>query len=111
MGRQAGSRGLAVTEMYEKLLPWTQNKLDLAGRYVINTCLESEYGWANYPLAYPRAINQSRALRDQIDELLAVVDVLVMPTVTQPARRHAPLEGGPVTWQSWSRESSRCRRY
>jgi len=50
-------------------------------------------------------MNLSRKLKDEYDALLAKVDVLVMPTVTQPARRHPSPEAGPLAWTQVSRAS------
>ena len=93
-----------MTEVLESMLPWTQEKFELAGRYLISSVVDAEYGWDQYPLAYPRAVNQSRALRDQFDRIFQDVDVLVMPTIQEPARRHAPQADGPRVWQNWSRK-------
>jgi hypothetical protein len=64
----------------------------------------SEYGWSKYPTAYGRAMNLSRKLRDEYDALLQTYDALVMPTVTQPARRHIPVGAGPLVWAETARE-------
>lgn len=52
-------------------------------------------------------MNLTRKLKDDYDAIFADVDVLVMPTVNQPARRHAPPEAGPLAWTQVSRACSR----
>lgn len=65
----------------------------------------SEYGWANYPTAYGRAMNIARQLGNQYDKVLSEVDVIIMPTLSQPARRHIRKDAGPLEWASHARES------
>jgi amidase len=66
-----------------------------------------EYGWSKYPTLYGRAMNISRRLQEDYDVALAAFDVLVMPTVTQPARRHASSDAGPLAWTKAAREGLR----
>ncbi|RSH89235.1 hypothetical protein EHS25_002347 [Saitozyma podzolica] len=98
LGRQVGRRGLYLNDYWSQLLPWSQDKYDKAKYFVTGTAMSSEYGWSKYPTAYGRAMNLSRKLRDEYDALLQTYDVLVMPTVTQPARRHIPVGAGPLVW-------------
>ena len=56
-----------------------------------------EYAFKKYPTIYGRTMNLMRQLRDEYDAVLSTYDVLVMPTVSQPARRHIPPESGPLT--------------
>lgn len=99
-GRQVGRRGLYVNEYFDKVCPWTQDKYEKAKYYVTGTAMSGEYGWQAHPLAYGRTINLIRRLRDNYDALLASCDAIVMPTVVQPPRRHAPPEAGPLGWAS-----------
>ncbi|BGP14771.1 hypothetical protein JCM10213_004291 [Rhodosporidiobolus nylandii] len=97
-GRQVGRRGVYLNEYFAKLLPWDQEKYDKAKYFVTGTSMSAEYGWASYPTAYGRAMNLSRKLKDDYDAALKEVDVLIMPTVNQPPRRHAPPGSGPLAW-------------
>ncbi|KAJ7629505.1 amidase signature domain-containing protein [Mycena polygramma] len=97
-GRQVSRKGLYINEYWEKLLPWTQDKFEKAKYYVTGTAMCAEYGWSRYPTAYGRAMNLSRRLRDEYDAILSVYDVLMMPTVPQPPRRHAAYDAGPLAW-------------
>ena len=65
--------------------------------------LSSEYHWVNNPTAYGHAVNLARKMRDEYDAVLAKFDAIVMPTVTQPARRHVPVDSGPLAWFEASR--------
>lgn len=47
--------------------------------------LSGELGWQDYPLAYPKAIDLGRKLRDAYDEVLAGFDLRAMPTALTPA--------------------------
>ncbi|KAJ7471914.1 amidase signature domain-containing protein [Mycena latifolia] len=98
-GRQVSRRGLYVNEYWDKLLPWDQEKWEKAKYYVTGTAMCAEYGWSRYPVAYGRAMNLSRRLRDEYDAILSAYDVVMMPTVPQPARRHvAEEDAGPLAW-------------
>ncbi|KAJ7641471.1 amidase signature domain-containing protein [Roridomyces roridus] len=97
-GRQVSRRGLYVNEFWEKLLPWTQDKFDKAKYYVTGTAMSAEYGWSRYPTAYGRAMNLSRRLRDEYNLVFESHDIIVMPTVLQPARRHIAYDAGPLAW-------------
>ncbi|GAA6014135.1 hypothetical protein JCM10207_006108 [Rhodosporidiobolus poonsookiae] len=97
-GRQVGRRGVYLNEYFAKVLPWTQDKYDKAKYFVTGTSMSAEYGWANYPTAYGRAMNLSRKLKDDYDAAFEDVDLLVMPTVNQPPRRHAAEGSGPLAW-------------
>ena len=123
-GRQVGRDGLYMNDFWAQLLPWTQEKYNKAKYFVtglaLYTCayclrctlsalivvLGSEYHWANHPTAYGHAMNLSRKMRDEYDAVLANFDVIVMPTVMQPARRHVPVEAGPLAWFEASRSST-----
>ncbi|KAF7328915.1 Amidase signature domain-containing protein [Mycena venus] len=102
-GRQVSRRGLYVNEFWEKLIPWTQEKYEKAKYYVTGTAMSGEYGWSRYPTAYGRAMNLSRRLRDEYNTVLQDYDVIVMPTVPQPARRHVAYDAGPLAWAEASR--------
>ena len=104
LGRQVGRRGLYINDYWAQLLPWDQNKYEKAKYFVSGTAMSSEYGWANHPTAYGRAMNLSRRLRDDYDALLADVDAIIMPTVPQPARRHISEDAGPAEWANANRE-------
>ncbi|KAF7361366.1 Amidase signature domain-containing protein [Mycena sanguinolenta] len=97
-GRQVSRRGWYINEFWEKLLPWTQDKYEKAKYYVTGTAMCAEYGWSRYPTAYGRAMNLSRRLRDEYDAVLSEYDMVMMPTVPQPARRHAAYDSGPLAW-------------
>ncbi|KAK7028305.1 amidase signature domain-containing protein [Favolaschia claudopus] len=97
-GRQVARRGLYINEFWEKLLPWTQEKYEKAKYFVTGTSMCAEYGWSRYPTAYGRAMNLSRRLKDEYNEILSKYDVLLMPTVLQPPRRHAAYNAGPLAW-------------
>lgn len=47
--------------------------------------ISGEYAWAHYSLAYPKAINLTRKLKDEYDAVLESVDLLVMPTTITPS--------------------------
>ncbi|GAA6041989.1 hypothetical protein JCM8097_009133 [Rhodosporidiobolus ruineniae] len=97
-GRQAQRRGYYINCYWQQLLPWTQDKYDKAKYHVTGTAMCAEYGWSAYPTVYGHAQNLTRRLRDEYNALLEEYDAIVMPTVTQAARRHVGPDAGPLAW-------------
>ncbi|WWC68281.1 uncharacterized protein I206_102204 [Kwoniella pini CBS 10737] len=97
-GRQVGRRGLYLNDYWDHLLPWDQDKYDKAKYFVTGTAMSCEYAWLKYPTAYGRAMNLSRKLKDDFDELFKQYDAIIMPTCPQPPRRHIPAHAGPLGW-------------
>ncbi|KAI6910556.1 oligopeptide transporter protein [Hortaea werneckii] len=86
IGRATGRRQVMLTDLYErKDLPYSQEALSKFSAFAMEGMLSGELGWQDYPLAYPKAINLGRKLKDAYDEVLAEFDLLVMPTVLTPA--------------------------
>lgn len=50
--------------------------------------LAGELGWSEYPLAYPKAVNLMRKLKDMYDDAFKEVDLLIMPTTLTPSNRY-----------------------
>lgn len=61
--------------------------------------LAGQLGWSQYPLAYPKAVNLTRMIKDAYDAALQEVDLLVMPTTVTPSNRY-PLTGATPLEQS-----------
>ena len=75
-----------LTDLYErKDLPYSQEALSKFSAFAMEGMLSGELGWQDYPLAYPKAINLGRKLKDAYDEVLEEYDLLIMPTVLTPA--------------------------
>lgn len=51
-----------------------------------------EIGWEQYTLAYPKAVNLMRKVKDMYDMALQEVDFLIMPTTVTPSNPY-PLQG------------------
>ncbi|KAF9255993.1 amidase signature enzyme [Marasmius fiardii PR-910] len=91
LGRATGRRGVYVTEFYEALGKWDQERWGKVHSFVRGTAISGEYTLQTNPSAYGRAVNLIRKLKLEYDALLLdKVDVLVMPTVPCTARRHPP---------------------
>ncbi|THU76578.1 amidase signature enzyme [Dendrothele bispora CBS 962.96] len=96
LGRATARRGVYVNGYFEKLLPWDQKNWDKVHSFVQGTAISGEYAFHKYPTVYGRASNIVRRLKEEYDEVLKQVDVLVMPTVPCTARRHVPPNAGPL---------------
>jgi amidase len=49
--------------------------------------LSGEFAWQSHANVYPKAVNIMRKLKDQYDNVLSSVDVIVMSTTLSPASR------------------------
>ncbi|KAK3617809.1 hypothetical protein LTR56_025043 [Elasticomyces elasticus] len=86
LGRATGRRGVALTDLFEKKsMPYTQDTIDKMNVVSKDGLMAGELGWTSYPLAYPKAVNLTRKLRDMYDNALQEVDYLVMPTTATPS--------------------------
>ncbi|KAI7143030.1 hypothetical protein KC352_g29240 [Hortaea werneckii] len=86
VGRATGRRQVMLTDLYErKDLPYSQEALSKFSAFAMEGMLSGKLGWQDYPLAYPKAINLGRKLKEAYDEALAKFDLLIMPTVLTPA--------------------------
>lgn len=50
--------------------------------------LSGALGWTQYPLAYPKATNLMRMVKDAYNAALQEVDLLIMPTTVTPSNRY-----------------------
>ena len=95
-GRASGRRELSLTDLTEKCVPQTAEMAAKSYFTVRNTCLVGEFAWKNYPSVYGKAINLARSLQTEYDKTLQNFDVLVLPVVNYPARRHGDLNALPL---------------
>ncbi|CAK7227801.1 hypothetical protein SCUCBS95973_006664 [Sporothrix curviconia] len=58
--------------------------------------LAGALGWDKHPLAYSKAVNLMRQLRDAYDAALDDVDIIVMPTTSAPSPPLPPVEASPL---------------
>lgn len=97
LGHATGRRQLMLTDLYEKKgLPYTQESLSKFSAFALEGLLSGEYGWQNYPLAYPKAVNLGRKIKDAYDAALADFDLLAMPTVLTPADPLPAVDASPL---------------
>ena len=59
--------------------------------------------WTHHPLLYGKAMNLYRRLRDDYNQALSQVDVLITPTNPYVANKHARPDAGPSEQMSLSR--------
>lgn len=98
LGRATGRRQAMLTDLLErKGLPYTQDALAKMSVFSKEGLFAGELGWSRYPLAYPKAVNLGRRLRDDYDEALREFDLLIMPTTLRPSGPLPPPGAGPVT--------------
>ena len=92
-----GRRQVYMTDLWEKMVPVTQEGFDnmftATKNVVINSLwLEEKYG----SKLYGKAINLIRKLKDQYDAVFAKYDVIVCPTVSFPPNKNASQDAGPL---------------
>ncbi|KAL1836927.1 hypothetical protein VTK73DRAFT_4878 [Phialemonium thermophilum] len=86
LGRATGRRQVMLTDLLaRKELPYSAAAIARMNMVSKDGLLAGEYGWTHYPLAYPKAVNLTRKLRDAYDAALEQVDLLVMPTTVTPS--------------------------
>lgn len=125
LGKATGRRQVMLTDLFEKkALPYTQDALEkvpsspfphflgtllllfwtyqYSNMYLqMNTVskeglISGEYAWTHYPLAYSKAVNLNRKLKDEYNAALEVVDLLVMPTTVAPSNPHPGADATPL---------------
>ncbi|OAA57386.1 Amidase [Niveomyces insectorum RCEF 264] len=95
LGRATGRRQVMLTDLLEKKnLPYTQSVIEKMNMVSKEGLMTAEYGWTHFPLAYPKAVNLTRKLKDEYDAALDTVDFLVMPTTVTPSN---PVPGPDAT--------------
>lgn len=58
--------------------------------------LTGELGWKQYSLAYPKAVNLMRKVKDMYDLALEEVDFLIMPTTVTPSNPYPLPDATPL---------------
>ncbi|KAK7752011.1 hypothetical protein SLS62_005973 [Diatrype stigma] len=97
LGRATGRRQVMLTDLFEKKgLPYTQDALEKMNTVSKEGLIAGEYGWTHYPLAYSKAVNLNRKLKDEYNAALEVVDLLVMPTTVAPSNPHPGDDATPL---------------
>lgn len=95
-GQATGRRQVILTDLFEKkgkTNPYDPASVAAMGVVSKEGLLAGAFGWDQYPLAYAKAVNLMRQLRDAYDQVLQTVDLLVMPTTLIPS---TPLPGTTV---------------
>ncbi|RDW75971.1 amidase signature (AS) enzyme-4 [Coleophoma crateriformis] len=85
LGRSTGRRQVMLTDMYEKMLPYTQESIDKMSIVSKASQFSGEYSWKKFPHIYAKAVNINRKIAEAYDEALTKYDVLIMPTTITPA--------------------------
>jgi len=97
LGRATGRRQVMLTDLYEKKgLPYSQEALSKFSVMSLEGMMSGEYGWQHFPLAYPKAINLGRKVREAYDAALAKYDLLIMPTTMTPADPLPSVDASPL---------------
>ncbi|KAL4885757.1 amidase signature domain-containing protein [Aspergillus karnatakaensis] len=97
LGKATGRRQAMLTDLFEKKgLPYTPEVFEKMAVMSREGLLSGEFAWQNYSTLYPKAVNIMRKLKDQYNEILSSVDVIVMPTTLCPANRLPPADATPV---------------
>lgn len=88
LGQAHGRRGLGLTEMERKRLPWTIESFQRAFPTTQNVMINGLYLMSRFPELYAKANNIGRKLRDLYEEIFEKYDVVVMPTTPIVAPKH-----------------------
>lgn len=89
-GQATGRRQVMLTDLYEikgKTNPYDPTSVAAMSAISKEGLLAGALGWDKYPLAYYKAVNLMRQLRDAYDEVFKTVDLIVMPTTLKPSAR------------------------
>ncbi|KAE8447685.1 hypothetical protein EG329_010491 [Mollisiaceae sp. DMI_Dod_QoI] len=84
-GRASGRRQVMLTDLYEKMLPYTAATIEKMSVVSKNTFFSGEFCWERFPHVYAKAVNLCRKLTEEYDAVLEKYDVLIMPTTITPA--------------------------
>ncbi|KAJ9144266.1 Amidase [Pleurostoma richardsiae] len=97
LGRATGRRQVMLTDlMAKKGLPYTQDAFEKMNTVSKEGLISAEYGWTHYPLAYSKAVNLTRKLKDEYNAALEQVDLLVMPTTITPSNSLLAVNATPL---------------
>ncbi|KAK8055988.1 hypothetical protein PG993_001215 [Apiospora rasikravindrae] len=97
LGRATGRRQVMLTDLAErKGLPYKQDALSKMSAFSHEGLLAGELGWSEYPLAYGKAVNLMRRLRDSYDAALGQYDLLILPTTLRASFPLPPVDASPV---------------
>ncbi|KAK6864795.1 amidase signature enzyme [Apiospora arundinis] len=109
LGRATGRRQVMLTDLAErKAMPYTQDALSKMSAFSHEGLLAGELGWSEYPLAYGKAVNLARQLRDSYDAVLGVrlgrqqqqqqqqYDLLILPTTLRASFPLPAVDSSPV---------------
>ncbi|KAL7943878.1 amidase signature domain-containing protein [Trichoderma barbatum] len=95
LGHQHGRRGLYMTELEQRRLPWTTESFRRGFAATKNVIINGLYLVDRFPGLYGKATNLGRQLRDAYQEIFERYDVLLMPTAPIVAPRHGN-KGSPM---------------
>ncbi|CAK7245497.1 MAG: hypothetical protein STHCBS139747_007081 [Sporothrix thermara] len=93
LGQATGRRQVQLTD-----LTALKKESDVAKMSVVSKegLLAGALGWDRHPLAYGKAVNLMRKLRDAYDACLEHVDVIVMPTTLVPSPLLPAIDASPL---------------
>ncbi|THG96265.1 hypothetical protein EW026_g5540 [Hermanssonia centrifuga] len=96
LGRSSGTRQVYLTDLTEKILPWTQDKFEKLFSNSSIGLLQGVYADEYYPHLHGKTHNLIRKLRFAYDKALSDVDLLVMPTLPWVAKTLLPQDAPPL---------------
>lgn len=96
LGRHSGTRQMHLTDLNERLLPWTQEKFEKLWFIAAHYMVSGMYAEQNYPQLHGKVHNLIRKLKLDYDAVLKDVDILVMPTLPWVAKKMMPQDAPPL---------------
>ncbi|CAK7210401.1 hypothetical protein SBRCBS47491_000772 [Sporothrix bragantina] len=93
LGQATGRRQVQLTDLMA-----LKKDSDIAKMNIVSKegLLAGALGWDRHPLAYNKAVNLMRQLRDAYDACLEEVDIIVMPTTLAPSPVLPPVDASPL---------------
>ncbi|EKM58558.1 uncharacterized protein PHACADRAFT_252996 [Phanerochaete carnosa HHB-10118-sp] len=96
LGRHSGTRQMHLTDLNERLLPWTQGKFEKLWFIAAHYMVSGMYAEQNYPQLHGKVHNLIRKLKLDYDAVLEGVDLMVMPTLPWVAKKLMPPDASPL---------------
>ncbi|KAL4244303.1 Amidase signature (AS) superfamily protein [Abortiporus biennis] len=97
LGRTSGTRQVYLTDLTEKIVPWSQEKFDKLFSNSAIGLIQGLYADKHYPQLHGKTHNLISKLRFEYDTAFRSVDILAMPTLPWVAKVLLPQDAPPLS--------------